>query len=155
MTILGFIGISYSSAVTMASVAFIGFILAASGVGHVVHSFWVRQWKGVFVSLILGILSIILGAICFFKPIESAASITLLLGAFCLTVGIFRMLTTAFMRFERWGWVFFNGLVTFLLGLLIISQWPISGLWVIGLFVGIEVFMSGISLILLSMVTRR
>ncbi len=155
MTILGVLGISYSAVVTLASVVFIGFLLVASGVGHLIHTFWARQWKGIFVSLLLGILSIILGAICLVKPVQSAASITLIIGAFCLTVGIFRMVSTAFLHFERWGWVFTNGLITFILGLLILSQWPISGLWLIGLFVGIEVFLSGISLILLSVAIRK
>lgn len=155
MSILGILGIVYATATTMISVAFIGFVLAASGVGHIIHTVWVRQWKGVFVSLLLGVLSIILGAFCLFRPVESAASLTLLIAAFCLTAGIFRMLTAAFLRFDRWGWIFCNGLITFVLGLIIISAWPISGLWVIGMFIGVEVFLSGMSLILLSMAVKE
>ena len=59
------------------------------------------------------------------------------------------------MRFEHWGWVLFNGLITFVLGLMIYQQWPLAGLWIIGLFVGIDMILSGWSWLLLSLSARK
>jgi len=50
--------------------------------------------------------------------------------------------------------VFMNGIVSVLLGAAIWRQWPLSGLWVIGLFVGIEMLFSGLSWIMLAVAAR-
>ena len=36
-----------------------------------------------------------------------------------------------------------SGIITLLLGLMIWNEWPLSGVWVIGLFVGIDMFFYG------------
>jgi uncharacterized membrane protein HdeD (DUF308 family) len=56
------------------------------------------------------------------------------------------------------GWmmvVLFNGVISLILGVMIWWQWPYSGLWVIGLFVGIEMLLNGWSLVMLSLMGRR
>ena len=53
------------------------------------------------------------------------------------------------------GWVLFNGVITLVLGIFIWRQWPLSGAWVIGTFVGIELLMAGWSYVMLSLVLRR
>src|SRR5271156_6104296 len=42
-----------------------------------------------------------------------------------------------------WGWQAADGIITFVLGLLVLAQWPASGLWVIGLFIGIDLIFYG------------
>jgi uncharacterized membrane protein HdeD (DUF308 family) len=36
-----------------------------------------------------------------------------------------------------------DGIITFVLGMLVLVQWPASGLWVIGLFIGIDLIFYG------------
>jgi uncharacterized membrane protein HdeD (DUF308 family) len=36
-----------------------------------------------------------------------------------------------------------DGIITFVLGMLVLAQWPASGLWVIGLFIGIDLIFYG------------
>ncbi len=59
------------------------------------------------------------------------------------------------MRFPHWGWVLFNGIITLILGIIIWRQWPVSGLWVIGLFIGIDLIISGWAWIMLSFAARQ
>jgi uncharacterized membrane protein HdeD (DUF308 family) len=155
MAILGCFAIGSSVTVTMFSVVVTGFLLLAAGLVQIAHGFWARQWKGMFLSMLLGVLYIVTGFLCLTNPAASAVSVTLLIGAFCLAAGMFRMIWTLFHRFYHWGWIFFNGLVTFILGLLIVNQWPVSGLWIIGLFIGIDILLAGVSLIFLSLSARR
>ena len=42
-----------------------------------------------------------------------------------------------------WGWQALDGIIAFVLGLLVWTQWPASGLWVIGLFIGIDLIFYG------------
>jgi uncharacterized membrane protein HdeD (DUF308 family) len=57
-------------------------------------------------------------------------------------------------RYPHWSWVLLDGVVSLLLGVLIWRRWPVSALWVIGLFVGIEMLLNGWSLVMLSLTGR-
>ncbi len=148
----GVIGSSFYA--TIFSMILFGVFLVSAGVVQVVQAFLARKWSGVFLSLFLGLLYIVTGFICVLRPATAAISITLWIAAFCIIVGLFRMLTSIIIRFDQWGWVFFNGLVTFLLGIMIYADWPLSGLWVIGLFIGIDLILAGWSWVILSLSSR-
>jgi uncharacterized membrane protein HdeD (DUF308 family) len=59
------------------------------------------------------------------------------------------------MRYQNWGWLLLHGVINLLLGVLIWRQWPLSGLWVIGLFVGIDMIFNGWSLVMLSLAAKN
>lgn len=154
LILFGGVLISSATLTTVFSVIFFGIFLAAAGIVQIVQAFLAPKWSGLFLSLLLGILYIATGAICLVKPEQAAISLTLLIGLLCFIAGIGRMVASCMMQYEHWGWVFFNGLVTFILGLLILSEWPVSGLWVIGLFVGVDMVLLGWSWLLLSLAAR-
>jgi uncharacterized membrane protein HdeD (DUF308 family) len=85
---------------------------------------------------------------------EAALGLTLLVAAGLLVGGILRIVLSVVERFDGWGWVLLNGLVSILLGTAIWRQWPLSGLWVIGLFVGIEMLLGGLSWVMLGLAVR-
>ena len=58
------------------------------------------------------------------------------------------------LRLPHWGWPLASGILNVLLGLLIWAQWPLSGLWVIGLFVGIELIFSGWMWVMIALALR-
>jgi uncharacterized membrane protein HdeD (DUF308 family) len=45
--------------------------------------------------------------------------------------------------------------VNLLLGIAVWRQWPLSGLWVIGLFVGIDMLLNGWSLVMLGLAAKN
>lgn len=154
LILLGCSIIGSSFFATIFSVIIFGIFLLCAGVVQIFQAFLARKWSGLFLSLFLGILYIVTGFICLGKPETAAISITLWIAAFCFVVGIFKMISSLLIRFDQWGWVFFNGLVTFLLGAMIYANWPLSGLWVIGLFIGVDLILAGWSWVLLSLTAR-
>lgn len=150
---LGVIGSSFIA--TLFSVVILGIFLLGAGIVQIVQAFLARKWTGLFLSLLLGCLYLITGFLCVTRPGVAAISITLWIAALLFVAGLFRMLTALILRFDQWGWVFFNGLVTFILGALIYADWPVSGLWVIGLFVGVDLILSGWSWVVLSTTARK
>jgi uncharacterized membrane protein HdeD (DUF308 family) len=154
LIILGTAIIGSSYYATVFSVMIFGLFLMGAGAVQIIQAFLARKWSGLFLSLFLGVLYIVTGFICVASPTTAAISITLWIAAFCFIVGLFRMLAALVLRFDQWGWVFFNGLVTFILGLMIYENWPLSGLWVIGLFIGIDLILSGWSWVILSLSAR-
>lgn len=155
LTLLGLVAISYSTVTTLFSVVLFGALLTSSGIVQIVQAFLARKWSGIFLSVLVGVLYTLAGVLCIVKPEMSAISLTLLFSVLCFIGGLFKMLASAMMRFEKWGWVFFNGLITLLLGMLIYGEWPVSGLFIIGLFIGIDMILAGMSWIMLSLVARK
>ena len=146
------IGSSYFA--TIFSVIILGIFLLCAGVVQIFQAFLARKWSGLFLSLFLGILYIVTGFLCMGRPETAAISITLWIAALCFVAGLFKMLSAVLIRFDQWGWFFFNGLITFLLGVMIYADWPLSGLWVIGLFVGVDLILTGWSWVILSLTAR-
>lgn len=155
LILLGCAIISSSFYATIFSVILLGIFLAGAGIVQVIQAFLARKWSGLFLSLFLGILYLVTGFLCITKPAMAAINITLWISAFCFVIGLLKMLVALIIRFDQWGWVFFNGLVTFLLGAMIYTDWPLSGLWVIGLFIGIDMILSGWSWLVLSLSLRN
>lgn len=140
---LGVFAVASSTAVTLASMVVLGVLLLIGGIMQTIYAFWMREWSGFFLSLLSGIIYTVLGLMLTIHPTAGALSLTLLLAAFYIIGGIFRMITSAYMRFEMWGWAFFSGLIKFVLGMLIWVGWPQTGLWVFGLFIGIDLIFYG------------
>jgi len=155
LLILGILAIAFSGFTTVVTVEILGIFLILGGIFLLVNGSSAKGWAGVSLSIFLGLLYLVVGAICIFRPLVGAEVITILLAAFFFVGGLFRMVSSLMYRAEHWGLVFFNGLVTFILGILIIAEWPVAALWVIGLFVGIDLVLSGISWIYLSLTAKR
>ncbi len=126
LIILGIAAISYAFYVTLFSVFLLGILLIVGGGVQIVQSFMAYKWSGLFLTLLLGILYVVTGVICVAKPAVAAVSLTLWIAAFFFIAGLYRMITSAMSQYGHWGWVFFNGLITFILGLMIFADWPIS-----------------------------
>lgn len=151
LIVLGALSIGYANWATEFTVILLGFLLAGAGILQIATSCYIVRWNGFVLSLLLGIFYIIAGGLCIFKPMASALSISLLIAALFLVGGLYRLVTALRYRFDHWGWVFFNGLAATLLGILILAEWPASAMWVIGLFVGIDLFIMGCYWIWLSL----
>lgn len=153
--ILGFIAIANAAVVTTVSVIFLGVILIISGVVQLGYAFWVRKWGGFFLSILAAILYGVTGFLLVSHPLAGEVSLTLLLAAFYTVGGLFRIIAAISTRIEQWGWALFSGIVKFALGILIWIGWPATGLWVFGLFIGIDLVFFGWFWVILSLGTRN
>ena len=155
LIILGVIAIGSAFFMTIASVWLFGWLLIIGGVMEVVHAFWHKRWAGFFLDLLTGVLYVVAGWMMVNNPQESALLLTLLIAMFLVFEGVFRIVAALAVRYPHWGAVLLNGVISLVLGMLIWRRWPVSGLWVIGLFVGIEMLLNGWSLVRLSMTGRN
>lgn len=156
LIILGILAVSVSALTTLASVVFLGVLLVISGAIGIADSFkyWWHKWSGFFIHLAIGILYLAAGLMLMRNPLSAAVSLTFILAIFYILLGLFRMVGSIASQMPRWGWSLFNGIVTLLLGLLILAHWPASSLIIIGLFVGIDLFVSGVTYIMLALSAR-
>ena len=154
--VLGCIGLGMLVGLTLASVLFLGVLTIIAGILQFVDVFRYRQWKGAVWHGLIAILYFIVGALILYDPILASTVITALLAWVLIFIGITRFMMAVSLRHEKeWGWLLFAGLAAIILGILILLQWPWSGLWVIGLFIAIELLMSGWTYIFIAFSIRR
>jgi uncharacterized membrane protein HdeD (DUF308 family) len=155
LIIAGTLAIVYDVAATLLSVLFFGWLLIIMGGIEAIQSFWQPKWGGFFLHLMVGILGVAVGFHLVSSPAAGALVLTLVMAIYFMVIGVFRVVTAIAMRFPNWGWILFSGLVTFVLGVMIKSQWPGSGLFIIGLFIGIDMIFSGWSYVMLAMAAKK
>jgi uncharacterized membrane protein HdeD (DUF308 family) len=115
----------------------------------------VRNGRGFALHLLSAALYLLVGLFMLEDPGRAAAVLTLLLAASFLVGGLLRILSSALVQVPGWPWILLNGLVDLILGILILSGWPESSFWVIGLFVGIDLLFHGWSWIILGLTVRK
>lgn len=142
---LGTIAIGWSCLATLSIAAtwIFGFLLLIGGVIQIIHAFTAGRWSGTLVHLLIGVLYVAVGFMIIEDPGESAIILTKIISIFLMVGGVFRIVAALFQRFSGWPWVLLNGAVTLLLGVLVYKQLPASGLWFIGLYIGIDLIMNG------------
>ncbi|HZV33394.1 MAG TPA: DUF308 domain-containing protein [Verrucomicrobiae bacterium] len=155
LIILGIIAIWAAAVATLISVLLFGWLLFIGGIFECVHAFWVRRWSGLLLQLFLGILNIIVGLLIVANPGASALALTLLMAAFFVVDGIFRVVNGIDEHLPGRGWAMFSGIINIILGILIWVHWPVSAFWVIGMFIGIDLLFTGWWFVTLGTVARR
>ncbi len=152
---LGVIGLYMTVALTIASVLFFGALLVVAGIAQAVQAFRATGWRSIALHVGIAALYILGGAIAFYDPVAASLSLTIFIAAMLLVAGVFRAVMAFHMRpTSGWGWVLFGGVISILLGVLIFMQWPVSGLFAIGLFVAIELIVDGWSCILFALAAK-
>jgi uncharacterized membrane protein HdeD (DUF308 family) len=145
LVVLGFIAAGMAVTTTLLSVMALGGILIIAGAGLVIMSFLTGRWSGFLLSLAAGILSIIAGIDLLSFPVAGAVTITVILATILLVAGLFRAISALSMRFPNWGWALFSGIVTAVLGLVLMRNWQTTSLWFLGFAIGIELILHGVS----------
>jgi uncharacterized membrane protein HdeD (DUF308 family) len=155
-TIAGFIALGSVMMATVASVLIVGIMMIVAGVAEIINAFQVKGWGKFLLWALLGVLYIVAGFITFENPLFAAAVLTLMLGAALIASGIVRIVLAFGMKSESpWLWVLLSSLVTLLLGVLILAHWPVSSVYVLGIFLGIDLVMAGAGWIGLGFALRR
>jgi uncharacterized membrane protein HdeD (DUF308 family) len=149
LMVLGVVAICFSVIATLASVVAFGWLLVISGVAQAIHALWrERKWSGFFLDLFVGVLSFVVGFMLVANPLAGAKTLTLLIAMFLFIGGVERIIVALRSHFHHRGWLFLNGVIDIVLGIMIWREWPYSGLWAIGLFVGIDMLFNGWSLLM-------
>lgn len=152
---LGCIGLGMVVGLTFASMLFLGVLLIIAGISQIIDAFYSKQWKGVLWHAFIAVLYIIGGALVFYDPFFASALITAMLAGVLIVIGLCRFIMAFSLRGSPgWIWLLLAGLIAIALGVIILIHWPISGLWVIGLFIAIEMLVDGWTYVFLALAIR-
>ncbi len=152
---LGAIAVGSSVIATLVSVVFFGWILVFSGLFAIIHGLVRRRWHGFFLNLLTGVLYVVAGLLMVSNPAMAAVTLTLLIAMLLVVAGTFRLIVAFSLALHHRGWLILNGIISIVLGIMIWSSWPVSGLWVIGLFIGIDLIFDGWTEVMLAIAAGR
>jgi uncharacterized membrane protein HdeD (DUF308 family) len=155
LIVLGVFAIGAPAVATIAVQLMLGWILLIGGIAQGIHAFMVKGWGGFLLELLSAALYLLVGILLLVNPVGGALALTIVLAVFLVVEGIFKIVMALRVRDHRgWGWLLASGVLSLVLGVLIWSQWPVAGLWVIGLLVGIQLLFTGWSLLMLALAAR-
>jgi uncharacterized membrane protein HdeD (DUF308 family) len=131
---------------------FVGVMLLIGGIGQLVLAYKAGSFGKGQLSTIIGMVTVMVGLLMIIRP---GAILTIFMTAFFLLTGIIESFWAFQIKPDKgWGWTLFSGIVSVLLGCMIWGQYPFSGAWVLGAFVGIRLLFSGLTLIMLGSAAR-
>ena len=156
IVIAGCVAIANPWAGGRAVVTLIGIALGIAGVARVFGTFQAGSFGQGALALVGGILTLLAGLVMIFMPGLGLATLTLLIAGYLLVDGIAGGLLAFRVRpNDGWGWMLFSAAMSVLLGILLFSGWPLSGIWAIGTLVGVNLLFAGFSMISIGSAVRR
>lgn len=148
---LGLFLVLYPMLTATITTVLLAWTLIFVGIAQFIFALHSRKAGQFFWKLLSSIVYVGCGALLAAAPIAGVAALTGILGWLLLIQGVLQAITAFGLRpLEGWGWYLFDAVWAFLLGVLILAQWPFSSAWAIGTLVGVSVLMSGISRILIA-----
>ena len=132
-------------AATIISAFVIGGMAVIAGVFEIIHAFWTKGWGGFLWQILLGLLYLAFGLVLISRPVAGAVALTYVFGLLLVVSGIVRIVLGFRFRSGLRGIMLLSGVLALVAGLIILTRWPVSGLWVLGLLLGIDLICHGIA----------
>jgi uncharacterized membrane protein HdeD (DUF308 family) len=155
LVILGFVAIGASEFLTDVAIYAVGTFLIISGFFHAVQAFRGWGWRGAFLHIIAGIFEVLLGLWMLFNPDHAADLWTLLIAVFLIGGGLARVVLSVIFRNTNWLGSVLSGVLNILIGLVVLSHWPTSADWFIGLCIAISILGNGFSSLMFALALRN
>jgi len=156
MIAAGVLAIASPAIAGVAATVFFGWLLIFSGMLHLVYAWQAGRAGAVVWEILVGMLYGGIGVYLLARPVAGLASLTLALAIYLVTEGVLEFVLSFQLRpLPGSGWLLFDGIVTLVLAAMIGSAWPISSVWAVGTLVGLSMFFSGITRLMLSVAVRQ
>ncbi len=155
LLVLGTVGIGATFAVTLVTVTFFGYLILVGAVLQLADAFRYKGWA-LLGNIFIAMLYVSAGYMMINDPLLASTTITLFIALVLIAIGIMRLMVAYRLSgLPGWTWTLISGIAAIVVGIMIWNNWPESGLWVIGMFVAIELIFNGWSLIMLGLAARK
>jgi uncharacterized membrane protein HdeD (DUF308 family) len=156
MIAAGVLAIGLPMIAGIAVTAIVGWLLVFNGLFHLAFAWRAERPAAVLWQILLGFLYAAIGLYIVTSPVAGLASLTLAIALYLFFEGVLEfMLWSRLRAIPGSGWLIVDGIITFVLAVMIWSTWPSSAAWVVGTLIGISILFSGITRLMLSVAARR
>ena len=151
VVILGLFAMMTPAITGIATTFMLAALLLISGLATVIFAFGSESFGRGILRFLFGGITVLAALWMFANPGMALASLTLYLAIYFLVDGIVTIVAGLGLP-EGKGWVIFNGVVSILLGVMIWRNWPVSGLWAVGILLGVKMVVAGMAMMALESV---
>ncbi len=153
LSLIGLLGIFLPQVISITLSLLIAVLLIFSGLSLAYLTWYSYNRSGL--AWLKPFVLVSLGLLIAFYPITGVAALGLMLIVYFLLDG-FASISFAFALkpLPGWGWTLFSGIVSLILAIVFIIDWPFSAMWLVGLFVGISLLFDGIALLMLARMAK-
>ncbi|MCB1503038.1 MAG: HdeD family acid-resistance protein [Bauldia sp.] len=131
-------------------------VLVWLGIMAIIQAFGTKSWGGFIWELLIGLVLLVGGVATWINPVLAALSLTIVVGAVFLAKGVIQAVMSFQMRpHSGWGWMLTAGILSVIVGLIILIQWPLSTAYALGYLAGISLIFSGWSYVMISLAAKR
>ena len=134
-----------------------GWLFLTGGFVGLAALFTTRNVPGFVWTLTGAILAILIGAFLVWRPFSGLITVTLALAIFFAAHRLAQIVTSIEHRrlFARsWPWTAISGIADLILAAIVRAGWPGSVAWALGLLVGVNLFLSGLALVMTAIACR-
>ena len=150
--LLGLSAIVIPQLFTIAIVIFLGWIIVLGGFIQVSRPLSFPDIPGFGLWLGLGILQIIVGYLLIADPVSGVLTLTMMMTLFFAFEGIIKIYLALMMRpLPHWNFVLFSGVTALIFAIIILAFWSETAHWLLGLFLGINMILLGVSMVKMSL----
>lgn len=155
--LLGLLSIAYPFYSSLGIEVFMGALFLVGGIFQLFSALEGKETSGYIWNFCIGVFYILAGVYLLSHPLMGLAILTTVLIALFFTQGVLMLIFAVQQKkhTDRWFWPFINGLITIGLGVILMSGFPISSFWALGLLTGINLFMFGISILMVNSITKQ
>ena len=126
-----------------------GLLVLAAGIVRMIWAFQAGSFGKGLLMFAIGGLTLLCGIALVANPLFASGVLTVILAVYFIFDGISEVVGGIRLRPEAgWGWMLFGGIVSVLLGIMIWAQFPLSGVWAIGILLGIKLFFVGLIMVM-------
>jgi uncharacterized membrane protein HdeD (DUF308 family) len=158
MIVLGLLAIAYPVFATLAVDLYLGWLFLISGALALAAMFSARHVPGFRWAIVTALLAIVVGLALLLKPAAGIVSLTAVLTAFFVVEGVFQAAAAVSYREaipNSWGWLLASGIADLVLAAIIISGWPGTVDWTLGLLAGVSLLTSGWAIVMVALSARN
>lgn len=155
LVIVGVLSILAPAVAGSAVVMIIGILVLVVGAVQIMYGLGQTSTARKALPLTLGGLTAAAGIALIARPYIGLGILSLMMAFFFLACGVWKMLVAIQSRAAAgWIWMFASGTISLALGYMIWSQWPVSGLWAIGILIGVEFVLTGAAMLAIAATLR-
>ncbi|HLU66326.1 MAG TPA: HdeD family acid-resistance protein [Kofleriaceae bacterium] len=154
LVVIGMMSLSALVVATMATVIAFGVFLLAGGITQLVLALSARSWRGFSLHLLIAVLGGVVGFLLLARPALGAGVLTLLVATLLLVSGISEIVHAASDHYPGRTWTIAVGVLSVVLGIILFTQFPLSSVWFLGLYIGIHLITQGVLWLALAIAAR-
>ena len=146
--ILGMLAMMMPGLTGVSVVYLLGVIVLVAGIVRMIWAFQAGSLGRGLLMFAIGLLTLLAGFALLAHPLFASGVLTIMLAVYFILDGIGEIAAGIKVRpADGWGWLLFGGIVSLLLGMMIWRQFPLSGLWAVGILLGIKLFFIGLIMV--------